>query len=483
MPTATRPRRRSRPIIEEEPQLIEQSIPVAESETTPALEPYDPFDEALPFMNAIAAITDEEWQKYWLYLYRLDPKVRNDDDKAFISRYQCAMDEDDIRSQHGGGKFMFWLKENITDATRSKSAGRSRKFKFSIAGDPKLLPGQVLTSPPAAVQAAPAAELRRDDSLAPVLSELVALLKERGGTDDQAMSIMGQAYKTSLTVVSEAAQQTVKSATGSALGDKLLEALLPSLINRPAVEKDPVREALLKSALSRLENPPQAASADGGVGQLAFLKELFGVESIKDLIMPGAGPGDAWKTKLVEVGVSLAANIPMIIQAIMAGQERAFQRELQIASMRERQAAIAAGRLPPDLPSLPAQPVISAAPQNRPPSPVNMPPGGTPVSGNSAAGHEMDPIATTEQALLDIAISFDSGLSGEAAATFVATKYPQFATAFAPLLAEKNQVLMFAKNTEPLKQIADDEDFPEFLEKFCSEILNPSVDETDPATA
>ena len=168
--------------------------------------------------------------------------------------------------------------------------------------------------------------------------------------------MMGEAYKTSLTVVSEAARQSATSATGSTLGDKLFEMMMPMLLKKEP-EKDPLREMLLKSALERLQNPQPATDAVAGIGQLNFLKDLLGVESIKDLIMPGAGPGDAWKSKLVEAGAGLVANLPMIIQAIMAGQERAFQREIQIAAMRERQAAIAAGRLPAETP-----PVVTAQP-------------------------------------------------------------------------------------------------------------------------
>jgi hypothetical protein len=450
-------------------------------------------------MNAIGAITDEEWQKYWLYLYRLDPKVKNEEDKAYISRYQCSMNEDEVRTQHGGGKFMFWLKENVNEENRSKNAGRNRKFKFGIAGEPKLLAGQVLLSPSGEVIQGntPPAEARRDDptsnALAPVLSELVALLKQRGGNDDQAMSIMGQAYKTSLTVVSEAAQQTVKSATGSTLGDKLLEAVLPSLLNRPAVEKDPVREALLKSALARLENPPPSAAADGSLGQLSFLKELMGVESLKDLIMPGAGPGDAWKTKLVEAGVGLVANLPMIIQAVMAGQERAFQREMQIAAIRERQAAIAAGYTPPPMPLAPPPPPVPPAGVS-PIQPQPIKTAGNEIPINATASLHPDtwgraawpqavapvaPVAVTDQVLLDIALAFNSGLPGGAAASFILTKYPQFVPTFASLLADKAQVLLFAQNTEPLSQVAGDEEFPEFLEGFCEELLNPQPEEPD----
>ena len=71
MPTATRQRRSLR----EAAPAAEEQTPVAVSTETPA--PFDPFDETVPFMNAIDFITDEEWQKYWLYLYRLDPKVKN----------------------------------------------------------------------------------------------------------------------------------------------------------------------------------------------------------------------------------------------------------------------------------------------------------------------------------------------------------------------------------------------------------------------
>jgi hypothetical protein len=45
-----------------------------------------------------------------------------------------------------------------------------------------------------------------------------------------------------------------------------------------------------------------------------------------------------------------------------------------------------------------------------------------------------------------------------------------------PLLANAEQVLVFAQHTEPLHQIAGEAEFPEFLKEFCAEVLTPAID-------
>jgi len=472
MPTATATRRKPSKVSQiVDPVAVDQFVnePMPAG---PAAKLFNPFDEAVPFFDALAMITENEWRLYAVYLYRLEPRVRNPvGEAAFISTYQQSIDEADIKATHGGGKYLLYLKEVVMGKRDPSLPVRERSWKCRIAGEPILQPSQTLVMPAGSVPALPAGppdvvqQPRTGSSdvavLANVLRDLIEN-KNSGRGNSEAMALMGEANKSALSIVTEAARQTVTTSTGSAMGDKLLERLLDSKLSGKSSDSD-LRDKLAMIAIDRLSNP-QPESKDP-LGQLSFVKDLLGVDSITDLIRP-SGDG-AWKTRLVEIGAALVTTLPQLMGAFMTNQERQFQHQMQIEAMR-RQPGQAAAPVAVNIPTLQLEPV--------PVAPIETQPQSVGAVGESAMPNLFNP---AQMALDEIVVDFGEGLDGTLTARLVRQRYPQIVESLKPMLQDAEQVKLFAQNTPPLNEIAGEEEFPAFLTEFIAEILHPATDDAE----
>jgi hypothetical protein len=455
--------------------------PVAAAEVVkpePANVPlFNPFDDNIPFFDALAMITPAEWEKYLIYIYRLDPKVRNPEgERAYIDKIQRTFDEGDIKATHGGGKYMAILKDDfLMAAAPGGPAPRERRWHFRIAGEPRLQNGQTLLSAngaapapgtPDAIEVAPRAPSSDVAVLASVLKELIENRQNGDTGSSQAIELAGQAYKTGLSIVSEAARQTVTTTTGSAIGDKLLERLFDSKFGGRNGDSD-LRDKLAMIAIERLQNPPVAEAKDP-LAQLGFVKDLLGVESIGDLIRPSAA-GDTWKAKLVDLGVTLVGNLPQLFQLLLASQAQQFQRQIQLETLR-RQGPVPVG-VNPNTP--PASPRIQIETAAHPPAPGPTP---VPAPGEVPVSTLFNP---AQMALDEIVVDYGEGLDGQMTARLVRQRYPIVMEQMKPMLGDLAQVKLFAQNTAPLNEIAGDEEFPQFLKEFVNEILHPATDDQE----
>jgi hypothetical protein len=480
MPTAAAVRRKKPEPVILDPQTAPDSAipkPVRDNATL-----FNPFDEALPFFDALAMITEHEWPRYLLYLYRLDPRVRNPEgEPSYIDKYQRAIDEGEIRATHGGGKYMLILKDDVMQKGGENSAPpRERRYtKCRIAGEPRLQSGQT-TMQPVNAEVAPAADTGAQTSrigstdVAVLADVLRDALRDRRPSADGA-DLMAESYKKSLTIVSESASMAAKSATGSALGDKLLEKLLDSELGGKKHSGDSdLRDKLALIAIERLQNPPiTGGELKDPLGQLTFIKELTGVDNLRDLLLGGRGGGDEWKSKLIEMGVSLVSGLPQLFQLYVANQDRMFQRQLQLEQIRR------SGQLPPIAPT-PGAPIAAAVPNTQ----VETAGEGSPTEV------PMNIFNPAQMALDEIAVDFEQGLDGQLTARLVRQRYAQVVESMKPMLANAELVKQFAINTPPLSEIAGDDEFPEFLEQFVNEILHPEEEKASegedtggPATA
>jgi hypothetical protein len=304
--------------------------------------------------------------------------------------------------------------------------------------------------------------------LASVLRDLIENRQNGDGGSPQALELMGQSYKTGLTIVSEAARQTVQTSTGSVLGDKLLERLLDSKFGGEKSNGDSdLRNKLALIAIERLQNPP-AAEAKDPLAQLGFVKDLLGVESISELIRPSVA-GDTWKAKLVDLGVTLVGNLPQLFQLLLASQAQQFQRQIQLEALR-RQGPVPAGVNPNTLPASPRIQIETAA---HPPAPGPTP---VPAPGEVPMGTLFNP---AQMALDEIVVDYGEGLDGQMTARLVRQRYPIVMEQMKPMLGDLAQVKLFAQNTAPLNEIAGDQEFPQFLEEFMNEILHPATDDQE----
>jgi hypothetical protein len=444
--------------------LTETTLPAAEAGA------FNPFDESIPGFRAAELIAESEWDgRYLLYLYRLDPKVKNpENEPAYIGCYNRFVDEDDVLREHGGGKYMFILKEDLPKDSPRQAL--QRRWKFRIDGSPMFQPGQtlmpgapqVLPANGGPVSPAPAAGGESGSSTA----ELVKLLREmvRNPVTEQGnqagLDMVAQANKAALEIVTSAAKQVATSSTGSSLGDKLLESMLPLLVKPHEPPKDPIRDRVVELALTRMLDPEPKANPDP-LSQLGAVKELLGVDSIMDLISLKGGAGPSWQSELVKVGIGLVTQLPQLFQMMTQQQELNFRRQMQLIAMRRGQPAM--GELPPvPMEEMPPSPVRGPIPVPPSPGVAQMPP---------------PPVDVTAIALETIAANFEKGADGLFTAQVVRRMFPQVVDQLRPFLGDMNQVRLFCQNTSPLMELVSDSDFDEFLQGFVGEILTPTEDE------
>lgn len=472
MPTATR--RRGRPRKEEtaldrELANLDLDNPDAIPAAAGELQLFDPFDEALRFFDAIQMLTATDWERYLLYLYRVEPKVRNSaGEPAFIDKFKEGIDEDDVKARHGGGKYMFIFKDDFRqkrDPALPKP--RERSHLFRIDGEPLFQPGQTRIDgqQPAAtgVVLPPTAPLPSGDGhtdIAAVLREFVTALRDQTKTQDP--EVVRKSYDMALDVVRDAA----KRESGSMTGNPTLDLVFTKLLERSLDPHDKGTDRLiakLEAIGERLANPQPASNGGDVLDQLGGLKDLLGVDSILDLIRPDSG-GNAWKADLAKAGIQLVGVLPQIIGAIMQNQERQFQRAKEVEMLRH-------GQVPPP-PPIPGR--------------VAVPPHPGQVAGVPQPSEPLGPIAVPEVEALnpvammvhDIAFLFETGLGGDAAADFIDRKYGEQLGVFKSMLSDVDQVRQFCLQTAPLAEIAMDPeskvDFDHFLQEFVKQFVTPA---------
>jgi hypothetical protein len=471
MPTATAPtRKRGRPAkthvddIDRELENLTEEIPASAGEFLG----FNPFDESVPFLDVIRMIPDAEWSdRYLMYLYRLDPKIRNaEGEPAFIDKYKESVDEEDVKRKHGGGKYMLILKDDVLQKRDpSLPKPRERRYRFRIDGEPLYIAGQKLMDPSghpiASPPPAPSNEGHAD--LAAVLREVLNGIREASKGNEP--ELVRKSYDMALDVVRDAAKREGASMTGN----PMMDTLFVKMFERSLDPHDKGMERLLaklESSLERLANPQPPAGGDV-IGQLGGLQKLLGVDSILDLIRPDAGDG-AWKGKLVELAGGVVQTLPQLIQAFAMNQERQFQRAKEVEALRLRNAAIANGEVPPTIP-----PIVSAGAV--PPNPAQ--PG--PVLVEEPQQPQLNVVGML---VADVAILFEQGSPGDLAAGFVDRKYADSLGLFRNLLVDLEQVRQFCKNTQGLAELATDpdtkDDFDQFLQDFVAELNQPA--ETSP---
>ncbi len=69
----------------------------------------------------LAALTEREWEDRMVYLYRQDKNIIKEDpkDNNYIERITHSLDEDHVKKEHGGGRFLAILKNTRINGARA----------------------------------------------------------------------------------------------------------------------------------------------------------------------------------------------------------------------------------------------------------------------------------------------------------------------------------------------------------------------------
>ncbi len=414
----------------------------------------------LPYFEYLEALSPRQWERRLLYLYRLDPAVRNaTGNQKYIQRYAGPVDEDTVKQQHGGGKYMFVL--NNVDAPRGQRGERTHTFM--IDGPPKFIEGQTVVGANGAAAPAAAPAAAGEGSLVDLLRQMVA---DRNNTPEKAMEVfistITKAQEASQQIIAKAAEKSADSTTGNPLLDRLLSSALERLTAAPSSQFDQLKQMVELMTLMRQLNPePKAAAGGLGLSGLKEVAELAGKETIADLFSGGGGAED-WRAVLARAGMAFIQNLPQMIDGFRNMQQENFNRALEVERWRSSQGII-------------ARPVQPGA---IPPAP-RVAPAQTPAAAGAAAGGD----AMQQVALLIVKL-FDAGIDGAGAARMVRIEFPQLLPTLKPYFeAPPAEIKQFCQADPILSSITAHEDFDEYLEEFVAELLEPESEVADAPAA
>lgn len=443
--------------------------PVATVATSPAA------DKSKDIWAVIDAITD--WHNWKLYLYRVEPRVKNTSGPAYISIFSERIDQQRVKDAHGGGTFKMILKD-------LESGSIAREQVFTIEGAPRFQPGQRLedgsvVSPPAAAAptvVAPPANADAVAILGNTLGELITELRQMrsGGPDAGARSLelMSAAYQKAVATIG-----TQPSPELAAVRDSLKE-LIDELkgSSRGRRDKSATQELLETIQLiDEIRGPREKEPAAGG--ELGLLKDIFG-EDLKDVLRErltgGGGPQEKSTGAIILEGIqTIVAKAPEMIDKFNQMQQANFERAM--AAHNARVAAQGGGQM------LPPPRAVWSTPPGNVAVPTVIPPAAT--AGNVV---EMPPpvpasqIASTEQMinnlLYHIRRSWDNGRAGDVAAMSLIDAFPEVVMGMKDVLRDPAAVQMFvgsAKSSPILADAAADPDWAEFEKDFITEMQDP----------
>lgn len=424
-------------------------------------------DSTIPFFEFLTLIPAGEWENLIAYLYRLEPKVKNrSDEPSHILKFTRPIDEDGVKQEAGGGKFLIRL--NLRNGLTGRSTS-VRTHTFWIDGPPKYLEGQTVQGPaPPPAAAAGNGQPASESQIAQVLKEFAAAIKDKPTEESiaNAMSTMKTAFDSSMKIVTDTASTQAKSMTGNALLDKLVTTVIERM-GAPAESKEnPLIEKLMTAAVTRLlEKPaaPEAAATNDPLGSLGQIKELFDLD-LKDLLRGGKQADNPWVT----LGFKFLEAAPTLLGQYT--QLRALEGEnaLRVAEFRARYGLGPQPTPPPGAPR--GRPIMVPPPQAAEPTPIEFPAAaaapGAPVPAAPAAG----PSDFLSGLILRC---FEEGDDGMITAVVIKRTVPDIAAMLTPLLSNPEQVNQFIANDPVLAQLTSEPDWPEFLHDFIAEMTAP----------
>jgi hypothetical protein len=403
-------------------------------------------DPALSFFDALTEIPQGAWGMLTVYLYRLDPKIQNREGEGkYIECLGSVLTEEMVQKKHGGGKYEAWLK-----------AGRTtlKRHRFWIDGEPIIQAGQILRGAGTTVQPG-AAIAPNEDSIAKIVTAVIAATKGDSSAANAGIEVMKKAMMDGLELTSTIANKRLESTTGSGVGDKLFEALLPRLLAPP--QTDPILLELAKAAISNMKSDrrenPEPTKTGGIASELTLLKELTGVESLRELMdLGGQTKAQPWWVTIVTNAIE---KLPAVISQVAEMQQRGFERAVMAHQLGAGGRPLAA---PPNM--IPTGQAPLAAP--------------APGAPDTAAKNFIEGIVN------GIARAFDDGYPGDMAAVHIKLSYPELIDQVRPLLADPARIQELVNQMPPLAERSTDPEWPAFVAEFIEEMRQVQEDAPQP---
>lgn len=422
----------------------------------------------------LASLTPGEWDERIVYLYRQEPNVIKSDErsKKFIAKISHNFDEEWVRDQFGGGRFLAIIKNQ-----RNGSGDAERKFSFEIEGAPRLQAderyrdGATPAQPGAPAPGAPAPF--DPGAFAREVAEIISDARAGRDVDEDAIAritaTMQQANGAAIELVKNAAMNQAGSMSGNPLVDKLIEATVMR------VRDGGGGAGGVKDLLSLIAVMKELGFA-GGAQQSPFavlreLKDGLGIDIAG--MMKGGGKGD-WRSTLAENAPSLIEGAVQILDKYAALQRQNFE----IALTTHRQRAADARVVPPAPPALGAPPPASAAAAAAGDSPL--PPGFGVQSPAPAAAPAPANDFDLDKLRQLILRQFRSDRAGDFVADLMMELWPEQIPIFRAFLGDPKALIEQAKSDPVLAEIAVDPEFPQFVFELAKELAGEDPEGESP---
>jgi hypothetical protein len=401
-----------------------------------------------------------------IYVYRIWPEVANaPNQKKYIGKYLVPITQDTIKSEHGGGSYKAILKRG------PRTLG---ECSFGIDGEPIYKTGQT------ARDGKPLAGNSQQNDQRPQRSEAAEIIRaaqemvqgSQSKAAEAGFELMGRATSEAIALHSKLAGQQADSPTGNKISDQILNALLPNIL-KPA---DPMAQlTAIMTLVKQMQPAPSVVSNPDGAGGLTpgltFVKEMFGVDNLAELIgkLNGAERGGgrvSWVSEVAGLASSVLDKIPGILTAWVQFEQ---YRARQLAEYQRLGGA----------PGQPGQPrpngAIPGATLTGTRAQVISPP--TP-GAQTPAQPGMVPPEWLEILVRGILRAYDYNYDGFTAAAHIKLALPDEAMqVLRPLFADLTQVAAFVQNIPHLAALSTQAEWPKFQAEFLQEML----EEPEPA--
>ena len=483
MPTRMR---RSRSLQDEVPQPEPEVIQAGEGEIDPDL------PAQMIFFSKLKRIPPAEWNNHIVYIYRLEPRVRNSGPVSNIGTFTAPFDEREIRALHGGGKYQAILKNTETDRAISKCT-------FELEGPPKFLPGQTILadnspSPAPASAAVPsgapnsAQPALNEHVLGEILSKAITAIQQQKMPADEAiksaLDTLSQAQRGAMEIVLNAAKSQSQSTTGHPMMDKVFERVLTKMVDGEEQRRNPMEEfkTMLQTVreLQGLTGENAAPQRRGGmIEEAKAVAELLKSDNdgtIKSFILGSrdadAEPASGWGQLFAFLGKAIERR-PDIIDHVANGLGRLAN-------------AAAAPRIMPPQRPVTITPALTGTSTEAP----DAVPGETAADTNPplVQTSATPPQAISEQQVIEgilmaVANGYRGNYDGEAVAKSIKVLYPKAIELMRQYMNYPDSlVLGFLRNQAPLAPIVDNDDFTEFFANFKAGIMaDDEIEESDDA--
>lgn len=404
-------------------------------------------DTRTPFFDVLQDIPEGGWDKCTIYLYRLDPAVSNKQgDKKYIAVYGTPITEEGIKQEHGGGKYHAYLKYGKETL---------RNHRFSIEGQPIFIEGQTARGTTSGVPAlvTPSGGPQAPSDLVSVVRQVIEATKGDKTAENAGIEVLKSAMQSGLALNKSIVESQIGSTTGNKVGDKVLEMLLPRLLDQKQPELPPIVTKMLEAAMGLLKNPrePVPEPAADPLKQFTFVKELLGVDSIRELFDRQGRVAEQpfW----VPILTNAMEKLPSVLQSYGEMQERAFQRALIAHQIRGG----TPGALPAGLGMIP-------------PSPAAVPPMAAVAPAPTSATAEQQAQQMVSTIVDAICRAWDEGYPGDVAGAHLKIGYPLWVEQLKPLLADPAQLSAFIASIPALAERAAEAEWPEFQADLIAEL-------------